>query len=63
MDGNLWAGPDLIPNDPNHSNKNGKLLKKFLEEHENLTVVNSLNLCQGLITRLRKTVLRTEKQF
>ena len=36
MDGNLWAGPELIPNDPNPMNKNGKYLKQFLDENENL---------------------------
>ena len=41
MDGNLWAGPELIPNDPNPMNKNGKYLKQFLDEHENLTLLNS----------------------
>ena len=61
MDGNLWAGPELIPNDPNPMNKNGKYLKQFLDENENLVLVNSQHFCHGLITRLRKTVIRTEK--
>lgn len=30
FDGNLWAGPDIIPGDPRNQNKNGKLLKDFL---------------------------------
>ena len=61
MDGNLWAGPELNPNDPNPMNKNGKCLKQFLDENENLVLVNSQHFCHGLITRLRKTVIRTEK--
>ena len=31
-----------------------KKLQTFLEEHQNLTVVNSLPLCSGLVTRARK---------
>ena len=52
-DGNLWAGENIIPGDPRKQNKNGKLFQTFLEENPNLTVVNSLSLCQGLITRRR----------
>ena len=54
FDGNLWAGDTIIPGDPRKQNKNGKLFQKFLEENYNLTVVNSLPLCQGLITRSRE---------
>ena len=30
MDGNLWAGRNIIPNDPKPQNKDGKLLEQFL---------------------------------
>ena len=53
MDGNLWAGDRIIPGDPRIQNKNGKRFQSFLEEHQNLTVVNSLSLCEGVITRSR----------
>ena len=53
MDGNLWAGDDIIPGDPRKQNRNGKKFQNFLEHHPNLTVVNSLPLCKGLITRSR----------
>ena len=53
FDGNLWAGDKIIPGDPKIQNKNGKYFQKFLEKHPNLTVVNSLTLCEGLITRSR----------
>ena len=53
MDGNLWAGRNIIPNDPKPQNKNGKLLEQFLIRNSNLTVVNSMELCEGLITRRR----------
>ena len=53
MDGNLWAGDDIVPGDPRKQNRNGKRFQHFLENHSNLTVVNSLPLCKGLITRSR----------
>ena len=53
FDGNLWAGEKIIPGDPKKQNRNGKLFQKFLEDNPNLTVVNSLPLCQGVITRSR----------
>ena len=53
MDGNLWAGENIIPGDPRSQNRNGKKFQNFLEKHPNLTVVNSLPLCSGLITRRR----------
>ena len=52
-DGNLWAGPNLIPGDPRSQNKNGKLLEEFLARNPNLVLVNSLPICEGLITRRR----------
>ena len=53
MDGNLWAGKEIIPGDPRPQNRNGRLFQEFLERHPHLTVVNSLPLCDGLITRRR----------
>ena len=32
MDGNLWGGPELIRDDPNSCNSNGKLFKKFSQQ-------------------------------
>ena len=60
MDGNLWGGSEIIKNDPNPCNENGKLFKKFLNKHSHLKVVNSMDLCEGLITRKRTTKNRTE---
>ena len=53
FDGNLWAGPRIIPGDPRDQNRNGKLFEEFLCRNPQLTVVNSLSLCKGLITRSR----------
>ena len=53
FDGNLWAGSDIIPGDPKTQNRNGKMFQNFLNRHPQLTVVNSLNICEGLIIRSR----------
>ena len=53
FDGNLWAGEGIVPGDPRAQNRNGKLLKQFLDRNPRLSVVNSLPLCQGLVTRSR----------
>ena len=63
MDGNLWAGPEVVKNDPNPCNSNGKLFIDFLKKFPQLTVVNSLDLCQGLITRRRITTKRKEESI
>ena len=36
---------------------------EFLERNKSLTVVNTLNLCQGIITRRRELETRTEEAF
>ena len=54
FDGNLWAGSEIIPNDPRPQNQNGKMFNKFLEDNPHLTVVNSLPICSGLLTRVRE---------
>ena len=50
---NAWLGSRIIPNDPRDQNKNGKIMEDFLIRNQ-LTVVNSLPKCKGLITRIRK---------
>ena len=61
MDGNLHAGPNLIKDDPNKQNQNGKMFCEFLDRNPQLIVVNSLELCDGLITRRRQVENRTEE--
>ena len=55
IDSNCWAGSLIIPNDPNVQNANGKLLELFLSRNKEIHLVNSLNLCEGTITRKRLT--------
>jgi hypothetical protein len=57
FDSNCHPGPSVVKNDPMPGpNKNGQRFLDFLEENPCLIVVNSLNLCQGTITRKRTTV-------
>ena len=53
MDGNLHAGRELVKGDPNIRNQNGKYFCEFLDRNPQLIVVNSLDLCEGIITRKR----------
>ena len=61
MDGNLHAGKDLVKSDPNPQNINGKLFMQFLQQNRSLSVVNSLSMCEGTITRRRQLETRLEE--
>ena len=61
MDGNLHAGGNIVKGDPNPMNKNGKLFVEFLERNKSLNVINSLNECEGVITRRRTLENKTEE--
>ena len=63
MDGNLWGGPEIINNDPNKINNNGKLFKDFIETNTHLKIGNNLDVCRGSITRHRKTIHKEEKSI
>ena len=56
------AGKTHIEKDHRKQNKNGKLMAEFLERNQ-LTVVNSLNLCKGTFTRIRKCKGISEKSI
>ena len=61
MDSNAWLGDKIIPGDRNNINNNGKMFLNFLDQNQNITLVNSLPLCEGLITRQRITDILNEK--
>ena len=63
MDGNLWGGPELVKNDPNQCNNNGKMFKTFLEDNPQLTIANNLDSCEGSLTRVRKTSKKVEESI
>ena len=59
-DANAKLGHEIIKGAPNSQSSNGKVLWSLLQRN-NLTVVNSLELCDGIITRHRKTKSGEEK--
>ena len=61
MDSNLHAGPELVKDDPNDQNRNGRLFCEFLARNPQLIVVNTLDICEGLITRKRDLKNATEE--
>ena len=61
IDANAWAGKEIIPKDRNTQNSNGKLLEMFLKRNKDIHLVNSLNLCEGVITRKQITDSLNEK--
>ena len=63
MDSNAHLGKDIIEKDPNEQNLNGKLFCDFLERLPHLTIINSLELCEGSITRMRKTINGVERSI
>lgn len=54
MDANGKLGDQIIPGDPYSQSPNGKLLWEMIERND-LIVINSLKICNGVITRRRKT--------
>ena len=59
MDSNAKLGPTIIPGDPKPKSENGKLLEKVINDNE-LIVVNAKPICNGVITRHRKTINNEE---
>ena len=57
---NAWLGKNVIQNDPRPQNTNGKCMEDFLKQNR-LTVVNGLELCNGVFTRIRKRKNIVEK--
>ena len=53
MDGNLHAGKEIIKEDPNEQNLNGKLFSEVLQQNPSMFLVNGTDKCHGDITRLR----------
>ena len=51
-DANAKLGKDIIHQDPHQISENGRILKGLLDR-ENLTLLNTSNLCQDAITRNR----------
>ena len=63
MDSNAHLGENILESDPNPQNLNGKLFSEFLERMQHLSIINALPVCEGSITRMRKTTLGVEKSI
>ena len=53
MDANATVGENIIENDPHATSNNGKLLLEIVDR-QNLTIANTLERCNGVISRERK---------
>ena len=60
MDSNSHLGKEVIENDVNDQNVNGRLFCEFLDRNPQLSLINSLPICEGKITRMRKTTRGVE---
>ena len=63
IDGNIWAGIDIIKDDPNTQNQNSKIFKNLFARNLNLCVVNALSVCEGKITWQKHTKNGTEQSI
>ena len=54
MDSNAHIGKEMLEEDPNPQNLNGKLFCEFMERMPHLNLINALPLCEGSISRMRK---------
>ena len=62
VDANSKIGFQNFPRDPHPESQNGKLLMNVINEN-NLIIVNTLDICEGLITRKRTVLNRTEESI
>ena len=60
LDANAKIGKENIKDDPHDTTANGKILLDLVER-QNLTIVNTLEKCSGVITRERITTTNVEK--
>jgi hypothetical protein len=63
MDSNSHLGEEIIENDVNEQNVNGKMFADFLDRNPQLSLINSLPVCKGKITRMRTTTREVEKSI
>lgn len=60
-DTNAWVGSDVIPGDTNKRNSSGEILNEFLKRNPDITVLNGLSNCEGVITRRRQKLDKIEE--
>ena len=59
-DANAKIGKEYVKNDPNNTSANGKIVLNLCKR-QNLTILNTLDICKGVITRERATVNTVER--
>ena len=62
LDANSKIGYENFARDPHPQSQNGKFLMKVVHENS-LIIVNTLDICEGLITRKRKVLERIEESI
>ena len=60
MDANAKVGKDIISRNNHITSNNGKLLLDVIDRQD-LLIANSLDICKGIVTRVREFENRTEK--
>ena len=60
MDANAKVGKDIIAGDNHITSNNGKLFLDVIDRQD-LVIANSLDICKGIVTRVREFENRTEK--
>ena len=60
LDANAKLGHEIVQNDPHEKSANGEMFLGVIERND-LIVGNATNLCNGLITRARTTIVGIEK--
>ena len=60
LDANAKVGKAVIEDDPNEASKNGLTLLDMVTRHD-LSIINSLDTCEGVVTRERKIINGVEK--
>ena len=61
FDSNMHAGSDIIKNDPNKQNTNGRLFAEFLSNNPSIILANNSEKCEGDVTRERIKDKKTER--
>ena len=61
MDGNLWAGKEIVMGDLKVQNQNGKMFQTFLTKNPHLSVVSAMKICEGKFTRVQNTKSGTSR--
>ena len=60
LEANAKVGKSVIKEDQHNISSNGKIMLDLVERHD-LMIINSMNICEGVVTRERKFDDRVER--